>query len=249
MSRTRPAHVWSFRSIMRYEVTMATESPAEPTRATATPAATSAEPATTTPTAPATTSASPTPAAPAAPAKTATAPAKTATAKTATTAARRRAWRARWLEVTVVAAAIAVAAVCLAGAWPAPLELAPLLAVPPALAGVGTTSVKRPLAYGAAALVAGVVIDAVLKGGITITTGSHQLALAAIGATAVVTILSLVGTKVGAEHKTTQQARQALQIVNVTSVAEAAQRAVLRQLPDTVGPLGIGVVYLAGACL
>ena len=60
-------------------------------------------------------------------------------------------------------------------------------------------------------------------------------------------MLSLVGTKVGAEHKTTQQAQQALQIVNVTSVAEAAQRAVLRQLPETVGPLNVGVVYLAAA--
>ena len=166
----------------------------------------------------------------------------------ATAQARRRAWRARWLEVTVAAAAIAAAIVCLAGAWPAPLELAPLLAVPPALAGVGATRIWRPLAYGAAALIAGVVIDALLKGGITVTTGSsHQLALAAIGATAVVTVLSLVGTKVGAEHKTTQQAQQALQIVNVTSVAEAAQRAVLRQLPETVGPLDVDVVYLAAA--
>jgi hypothetical protein len=167
--------------------------------------------------------------------------------RTATAKARRRAWRARWLEVTVVAAAIAAAVVCLTGAWPAPLELAPLLAVPPALAGVGATRIWRPLAYGAAALVAGLIVDALLKGGITVTTGSHQLALAALGATAVVTILSLVGTKVGAEHKTTQQAQQALQIVNVTSVAEAAQRAVLRQLPETVGPLTVGVVYLAAA--
>jgi serine phosphatase RsbU (regulator of sigma subunit) len=173
---------------------------------------------------------------------------ETATAtSTGTAAARRRAWRARWLEVAVVAAAIAAAAVCLAGAWTAPLELAPLLAVPPALAGVGATTIWRPLAYGAAALVAGVVVDALVKGGITVTTGGHQLALAAIGAVVAVTVLSLLGTRVGAEHKTTQQARQALQIVNVTSVAEAAQRAVLRQLPDTVGPLTIGVVYLAAA--
>jgi hypothetical protein len=255
---------------------MATESPAEPTRATGTSAATPAEPATTSATTPAepTTPATPTSAEPATPASTtpasatpttpakppATAPAKAtspakATAKATTPAdqaatakARRRAWRARWLEVAVAVAAIAAAAVCLTGAWPAPLELAPLLAVPPALAGVGATRIWRPLAYGAAALIAGVVIDALLKGGITVTTGgSHQLALAAIGATAVVTVLSLVGTKVGAEHKTTQQAQQALQIVNVTSVAEAAQRAVLRQLPETVGPLNVDVVYLAAA--
>jgi Stage II sporulation protein E (SpoIIE) len=255
---------------------MATESPAEPTRATGTSAATPAEPATTSATTPAepTTPATPTSAEPATPASTtpasatpttpakppATAPAKAtspakATAKATTPAdqaatakARRRAWRARWLEVAVAVAAIAAAAVCLTGAWPAPLELAPLLAVPPALAGVGATRIWRPLAYGAAALIAGVVIDALLNGGITVTTGgSHQLALAAIGATAVVTVLSLVGTKVGAEHKTTQQAQQALQIVNVTSVAEAAQRAVLRQLPETVGPLNVDVVYLAAA--
>jgi Stage II sporulation protein E (SpoIIE) len=234
---------------------MATELPAEPTRATATSATATpaATPATPPPTPPSTTTTTSTTtpskastATPTTPPKPSTTAEQTATT-TATKAARRRAWRARWLEVTVAAAAIAVAAVCLAGAWPSPLELALLLAVPPALAGVGATSVKRPLAYGAAALVAGVVIDALLKGGITVTTGSHQLALAALGATAVVTILTLLGTRVGAEHKTTQQAQQALQIVNVTSVAEAAQRAVLRQLPDTVGPLTIGVVYLAAA--
>ena len=39
--------------------------------------------------------------------------------------ARPRTWKARWLELTVVTAAIAVAAVCLAKAWTAPLELAP----------------------------------------------------------------------------------------------------------------------------
>jgi len=231
---------------------MGTDLPAEPTRATATPAPAAAEPATTTAaTTPATAPGAPgTPAPTTTPTKTttpaqATAPAPQERAETAQ--ARRRAWRARWLEVAIVVAAIAVACVCLAGAWKAPLELAPLLAVPPALAGVGATRIWRPLAYGVAALIAGVVIDALLKGGITKTTGSHQLALAAIGATAVATVLSLLGTRVGAEHKTTQQARQALQIVNVTSVAEAAQRAVLRQLPETVGPLGIGVVYLAAA--
>jgi serine phosphatase RsbU (regulator of sigma subunit) len=148
----------------------------------------------------------------------------------------------------VVIAAIAVTAVCLSGAWPAPLELAPLLAVPPALAGVGAATVKRPLAYGAAALIAAVIIDALVKGGITVTNGGpHQLALAAVGSVIVVTLLSMVGARVGAANKTTQQAQQAQQIVNVTSVAEAAQRAVLRQLPETVGPLSVGVVYLAAA--
>jgi hypothetical protein len=156
-------------------------------------------------------------------------------------------WKTRWLELTVAAAAIAVTAVCLAEAWPAPLELVPLLAVPPALGGVGAAGIRRPLAYGLAALAAGVIVDAAVTGGITVTTGAHELPLAAIGAVVVVTAASMIGTRVGADNKTTQQEQQARQIVDVTSVAEAAQRAVLRPLPKTVGPLAIGVVYLAAA--
>jgi serine phosphatase RsbU (regulator of sigma subunit) len=165
----------------------------------------------------------------------------------AAASARPGTWRARWLELTVVAAAIAVAAVCLSKAWPAPLELVPLLAVPPALAGVGASTIKRPLAYGVVALIAGVIVDALVTGGITVTAGAHELPLAASGAVVVVTVLSMIGTRVGTDNKTTQQEQQAQQIVDVTSVAEAAQRAVLRQLPETVGPLTIGVVYLAAA--
>jgi serine phosphatase RsbU (regulator of sigma subunit) len=165
----------------------------------------------------------------------------------AETSARPGPWKARWLELTVVIAAIAVAAVCLAKVWTAPLELAPLLAVPPALAGVGATTVRRPLAYGLTAAVAGVIVDALVRGGITVTDGVHELALAAIGSVVVVTVIAMVGTRVGTDNKTTEQAQQARQIVDVTSVAEAAQRAVLRQLPEMVGPLTIGVVYLAAA--
>src|ERR1700722_859414 len=79
-------------------------------------------------------------------------------------------WRARWLELTILVAAIAAAVVCLTRVWPSPLELAPLLAVPPALAGIGAGTIWRPLAYGAAAEVAAVAIDALVTGGITVTT-------------------------------------------------------------------------------
>ncbi|HEX7161902.1 MAG TPA: hypothetical protein VF223_11785, partial [Trebonia sp.] len=72
-------------------------------------------------------------------------------------------WLSRWLELTTLVAVAVTAAVCLSGVWPSPLELVPLLAVPPALAGIGATTIWRPLAYGAAALVATVVVDAVLK--------------------------------------------------------------------------------------
>ena len=156
-------------------------------------------------------------------------------------------WRARWLELTVIVAAAAAAVVCLTHAWPSPLELAPLLAVLPALAAIGAPTAARPLAYGAAALAAAVVIDALLGGGITTTTGPHQLALAAAGAAAVTTALGATGLKITNRAKRVDPDEQEQQIANMTSVAEAAQRAVLRPLPEQLGPLKLGVVYLAAA--
>jgi serine phosphatase RsbU (regulator of sigma subunit) len=156
-------------------------------------------------------------------------------------------WRARWLELTILVAAAATAAVCLTHVWPSPLELAPLLAVPPALAGIGASTIWRPLAYGAAAEVAAVAIDAVVTGGIIVTTGAHELPLATAGAIAVTTALSVTGAVFGGRRGTVEQEQQDLQFANVTSVAEAAQRAVLRPLPEQLGPLRLGVVYLAAA--
>jgi serine phosphatase RsbU (regulator of sigma subunit) len=161
--------------------------------------------------------------------------------------ARSGAWTARWLELTLLAAALAVVLVCLTHVWAAPLELVPLLAVVPALAGIGALGFGRPLAYGVLALLAGVVVDALVRGGITATGPAHALPLAAIGATAVVTALSAAGAVLGAHSRDTRQVQKDERFLNVTSVAEAAQRAVLRQLPETIGPLGLGVVYQAAA--
>jgi serine phosphatase RsbU (regulator of sigma subunit) len=158
-----------------------------------------------------------------------------------------RRWRLRWLELTVAAAAAATAVICLTGVWPSPLVLVLLLAVPPALAGVGAVTFWRPLGYGVAALGAAVIVDAVLRGGITMTTGAHQLPLAAAGAVAVATAASMAGRKLGERGMPADQAEYELQIANVASVAEAAQRAVLRPLPEQLGPLKLGVVYLAAA--
>jgi serine phosphatase RsbU (regulator of sigma subunit) len=156
-------------------------------------------------------------------------------------------WRSRWLELAVLVAAAAAAVVCLTGVWPSPLELAPLLAVPPALAGIGAVAVRRPLAYGAAAVVAVAVIDAIAAGGITVTTGGHQLLLAVAGAVLVCTALSITGMKFGVRAVTPDREQQEQQIANVASVAEAVQRAVLSPLPEQLGPLKLGVVYLAAA--
>lgn len=163
-------------------------------------------------------------------------------------AAKRPTRRARpWLELTTLVAAAATLVVCLTHAWSRPLELAPLLAVPPALAGIGASTVKRPLGYGILALVAAVVIDALLPGGIPAAAGAHQLPLAAGGAILVTTAISVIGVKVGGGTATVTQEQQEQQIANVISVAEAAQRAVLRPLPEQFGPLKLGVVYLAAA--
>ena len=156
-------------------------------------------------------------------------------------------WKARWLELATLVAVAVIAVVCLAKVWPSPLQLVLLLAVPPALAGIGVAAIRRPLAYGAVGVVAAVVIDAVLKGGITVTQGAHQLPLAAAGAVVFTTVLSATGTVFGERKPTADQEQQELQIANVTSVAEAAQRAVLRPLPEQLGPLKLGVVYLAAA--
>jgi serine phosphatase RsbU (regulator of sigma subunit) len=156
-------------------------------------------------------------------------------------------WKVRWLELTMLIAAVAAAIVCLTKVWPSPLELLPLLAVPPALAGIGADTIRRPLAYGAVAVVAAVITDAVLKGGITVTEGAHQLPLATAGAVTVATALSAAGIVIGERKPTLDQEQHEQQIANVASVAEAAQRAVLRPLPEQLGPLKLGVVYLAAA--
>ena len=156
-------------------------------------------------------------------------------------------WKSRWLELTILVAAAAAVVVCVTKVWPSPLELVPLLAVPPALAGIGAGATWRPLAYGAAAAVGAVIVDAALKGGVTVTEGAHQVPLATVGAVAVTTVVSATAAGVTRRKPAPDRERQEQQIANVTSVAEAAQRAVLRPLPEQLGPLRLGVVYLAAA--
>jgi serine phosphatase RsbU (regulator of sigma subunit) len=155
----------------------------------------------------------------------------------------------RWLEVLIVIAAIAVLAVCLAHAWTAPLLLAPLLAVPPALAGIGATTIWRPLAFGGAAEVAAAVVVATGH-------GAHDIPVATLAAIAVVTAVSAIAARLSHSALTaglTESIRARLdsstrqQLANAVSVAEVAQRAVLRPLPEAAGPLALGVIYLAAA--
>jgi hypothetical protein len=142
-------------------------------------------------------------------------------------------WRARWLELSSAAIVAVVLIICAGQIWTAPLLLGPLLAVPPALAGIGAASVLRPLGYGAVSLVAAVVVALTASG------ATHWLPQATIVTVIIVTGVSMTGTAISA--------RKDQQIANVLSVAEAAQRAVLKPLPGQLGPLELGVVYLAAA--
>ncbi len=143
-------------------------------------------------------------------------------------------WRdlaaSHWLELVTAVSAIVVAIVCLTRAWPAPQDLDPLLAVPPALAGIGAVTLRRPLEFGAASLITATIVLAVTH---------DSLSAATFVAVAAVTALSLRATAVSAP--------KSQQIANVISVAETAQRAVLRPIPRQLGPLEFGVVYLAAA--
>jgi Stage II sporulation protein E (SpoIIE) len=165
-----------------------------------------------------------------------------------------RRWRDRWLELISAAAAIAVLVVCLDRLWTAPLLLDPLLAVLPALAGIGAATIWRPLAYGAAAEAAAAVVALTAHG------GARDLPQATLVAVATVTVVSVGAAVLGRRALTarltdslTTSLRASIdsstrqQLANAVSVAEVAQRAVLRPLPEAVGNLRFGVVYLAAA--
>ena len=155
----------------------------------------------------------------------------------ATTAARRLSqratWGSSWLEFSALALITVALVDCLNRPFNQPPMLAPLLAVPPALAGIGAATVRRPLGYGAVSLLAAIVIAA------KPTEYAGWLPGATIFTVGVITAVATAGTAINA--------RQEQRIAEVSSVAEAAQRALLRPPPPRLGPLGFDVVYVAAA--
>ncbi|HEY3477270.1 MAG TPA: PP2C family protein-serine/threonine phosphatase [Streptomyces sp.] len=113
---------------------------------------------------------------------------------------------------------------------PTDIHLGPLLVIAPAL----TPSFAGPRATAAvgALAVAAQVLIAALHGGLT--TANH---LAQIGALTALSALIVTFT-VLREHRRRELAR-------AQSIAESAQRALLRPLPDRIGPLQIASMYLA----
>ena len=138
-----------------------------------------------------------------------------------------------WLEFSALVLITVALVDCLNRPYNQPPMLAPLLAVPPALAGIGAATVRRPLGYGVVSLLAAIAIAA------KPTLHAGWLPGATIFTVAVITAVATVGTAVSV--------RQEQRIAEVSSVAEAAQRAVLRPPPPRLGPLGFDVVYVAAA--
>src|SRR5580698_270469 len=139
-------------------------------------------------------------------------------------------WPARWLTLCALPAVAAVIALASSSASDGQLFL-PLLAVPPALAGIGAATPRRPLAYGAVMM-----LTAIAAAPFTTTAEVPVVTTVSI---LVVTLISASGSARGGKENQ--------RLADVTSVAEAAQRALLRPLPRQVGPLELGVVYLAAA--
>ena len=139
-------------------------------------------------------------------------------------------WPAAWLTVCALPALAALIVLATSSAVDGQLLL-PLLAVPPALAGIGAATPRRPLAYGGVML-----LIAIATAPFTTTPEVPAVTTVSI---LVVTLISAFGSARGGQD--TQR------LADVTSVAEAAQRALLRPLPRQVGPLELGVVYLAAA--
>ena len=147
--------------------------------------------------------------------------------------AQRAAWRSRWLEPSALVLITIVLIDCLNRPGGKPPMLAPLLAVPPALAGIGAPTVRRPLAYGAISLLATFIVAT------RPTPYQPWLPYATMFTVLVITAVATAGTAVNV--------RQERRIAAMTSVAEAAQRAVLRPPPPHIGLAGFEVVYVAAA--
>ncbi|MFE6865073.1 PP2C family protein-serine/threonine phosphatase [Kitasatospora sp. NPDC057692] len=113
---------------------------------------------------------------------------------------------------------------------PPQIHLGPLLIVAPALtasfAGARATAAVAVLA------IAALTVIGILRNGVT--TANHETQLGALLAVSAL----IVGLRVLRD-------RHERQLAQVRSVSEAAQRVLLRPLPDRIGPLRLASVYLA----
>lgn len=145
--------------------------------------------------------------------------------------------RARWMDedqnspwLVFIPVALIVLITIVDVHSPTSVHLGPLLVIAPALAP-SFAGPKTTAAVGALAVAAQVLIAA-LHGGLT--TSNHLAQIAALSALSVMIVLFTVVRE-----------RHRRQLSRAQSVAEAAQRALLRPLPDRIGALQIASHYVA----
>src|ERR1700739_2786490 len=127
------------------------------------------------------------------------------TAMTATRRLSRHATRgSSWLEFSALVLVTVALVDCLNRPFNQPPMLVPLLAVPPALAGIGAASVRRPLGVGAVSLISAFVVAA------KPTEYAPWLPVTTIFTVVVITALATAGTAISV--------RQERRIAEVTSV-------------------------------
>ncbi|MGW4894994.1 PP2C family protein-serine/threonine phosphatase [Kitasatospora sp. NPDC004240] len=143
---------------------------------------------------------------------------------------RRRSWRPGRHVLTAIALALIVAIVVVDVLAPPHIHLGPLLIVAPAL--TASFAAARATAVVAGLAVAGLMVIGVLRDGLF--TANHETQ---IGALVAVSVL-IVGLRVLRDRHERELAR-------VRSVSEAAQRVLLRPLPERIGSLRLASVYLA----
>ncbi|WP_406206214.1 serine/threonine-protein phosphatase [Kitasatospora sp. NBC_01560] len=143
---------------------------------------------------------------------------------------RRRSWRPGRHALTALPLALILAITVVDVLSPPEIHLGPLLIVAPAItasfAGARATALVALLAL------AGLTVIGLLRDGLT--TPNHETQL---GAQVAVSVL-IIGLRVLRD-------RHERELAQVRSVSEAAQRVLLRPLPDRIGPLHLASVYLA----
>ncbi|MFE2105194.1 PP2C family protein-serine/threonine phosphatase [Kitasatospora sp. NPDC059463] len=111
--------------------------------------------------------------------------------------------------------------------------LSPVLAVAPVLVGATTRRARVPLATGAAAIA----VAGLLEEGNTHLPGSVHLA----------SLITITAATLASTANVVLIAARERELFHVRTVAEAAQRALLRPPPERAGPLRIAVRYVAAA--
>src|SRR5215472_1843684 len=133
-----------------------------------------------------------------------------------------RRWPRVWLTICALPAAVVVLGAALSRFWPDLPALTPVLAVPPALAGIGAASRRRPVAFGVVMMFLAVSLIALGRAGLHAIAGTPPMAIITVLAIAFATVVS----GIGASRSAQASASQMLMLADVTSVAEVTQRAV-----------------------